>query len=117
MAVETHPTYAKQWAIVDFEPDGDRRVARFLTSDLDIRRGMAQLIQLSANREGDPMKRHRIGWFSERRRELFVFQHFFDLFLREQPGARVFDFGKKRQFLQMKNQSYVFGVAGQLRKR
>jgi len=48
---------------------------------------MAKLIQPSANREGqsDEMSPNRLVF--ERRRELFVFQHFFRSVLRELPGA------------------------------
>src|SRR4029077_12565548 len=116
MAVETHSAYAKQGAIADFKPDGDSRVARFHTHDSDIRLGMTQLIQPGANREGDLMKRHWVGWLSERRREFCFFQHFFDLFLREQPGTRVLDFGKKRQLLHMKYQNHVVGVVRRWRE-
>src|SRR5260370_76061 len=105
MAIETHPAHSQQGAIVDFEPNGDSCVARFLTRDSNARIRMAQLIQPCANCEGDPMKRRWIGWFSEAGREFLVFQHLFDLFLREEPGARILYFGKKGPFLKMKNES------------
>src|SRR5260370_37479701 len=101
MAVETHPPHSQQGAVIDFKPDAHSCVARFFTRDSDIRIRMAQLIQSSANRDGSPMKRRWIGWFAERRREVFVFQHFLGLVFREEAGARVFPFGKERQLVQM----------------
>ena len=83
MAIETHLAHSQQGAIVDFESNGCRRVLRFLPTDLNARPRMAKLIQSGANREGDQLKRRRIGWFSEPGSEFLVFHHFFDLFLRE----------------------------------
>ena len=117
MSVEAHTAYSKQWAIIDFKPDGNSCVAYFLMRDSDICLRMAQLIQSGANGEGDPMERRWIGRFSERRREFFVLQHFFDLFLREQPGALILHFGKKRQLPQMKNQSQVIEISRKLSER
>src|SRR6266849_4875664 len=107
MAIEAHPAHSQQGAIVDFEPNGDSCVARFLTRDSNARIRVAQLIQRCANREGNTMKRRWIGWFSEAGREFLVFQHFFDLFLREEPGTRILHFGKKWPLLKLKNESGV----------
>ncbi len=68
MAIEGDPAHSQQGTIVDFEPNGDGCVARFLPHDSDVRLGMAELIQSGANCEGDPMKRRRIGGFTERGR-------------------------------------------------
>src|ERR1700674_764451 len=87
MAIEVHPAHSQQGAIVDFESNGERSIPRLLTRDCDARLRVAQLIQTGANREGNPLKRRWIGWFSKAWREFFVFEHFFDLFLREQPRA------------------------------
>src|SRR6267378_2918323 len=110
MAIETHLAHSQQGTIVDFESNGERSVSRLLTRDSNARPRMALLIQSGANREGDQLKRHRIGWFSEPGSEFLVFQYFFDLFLREQPGAGILHLGKKRPLLQMKDKSYVFLV-------
>jgi len=117
VADEVQLPYGQMSAIVDFEPDGYRRVLRFLPLDSNTRFRVAQLIQTGANREGNPLERRWIGWFSKAGCELFVFEHFFDLFLREQPGARILHLGKKRPLLQMKNKSYVFLVFERLRRR
>src|ERR1700682_49195 len=104
-------------AIVDFESNGYRRVLRHLSLDLNVRFRVAQLIQTGANRQGNPLKCWRIQWLSKAGCELFVFEHLFDLFLREQARTRIFHFGKKRPLLQMKNKSYVFLVFERLSRR
>src|SRR5258708_8307111 len=101
MVIEGDTAHSQQRTIVDFESNVDGRVSRFLPNDSDIRLGMAHLTQPSANCEGDSMKRCWIGWFAEPERELFVFHHFFDLFLRQQSGARILPFRKEREFTDM----------------
>ncbi len=103
MAIEIDPPHSQQGAIIDFKSNSDRCIACFFSIDSNSRLRVPQLIQAGTNRESDPLKCRWVGWFSECWCELFVFQHFFDLFLGKQPGARILHFGKERKFHYMKN--------------
>ena len=97
----------QMWAIDNCKADADCRVHLCLSLNLDGSVGMTQLVQSGLNGEGHPIKRRGIGWFTEPRRELVLFQQFLDLALRKQTGAGVLEAGKDRLFLEMKNESHT----------